>query len=127
MLGDEELSEFRLCQRCPLKIISKSVILHHYVPIALVRYMSRNRQASRTATLYTRHQPTEDNMKKDKAKNGEAILEIFEIGYTEEYTETMAAIDAAIEEEEIKRATEAGVCRHCGQDIEDCPGYKCWM
>jgi hypothetical protein len=73
-------------------------------------------------------------MKKDKEKNGETIkhplgfdVKLREIGYTEEYTETMAAIDAAIEEEEIKQATEAGICRHCGQDIEDCPGYKCWM
>mgnify|MGYP003150788323 CR=1 FL=1 len=46
---------------------------------------------------------------------------------TEEYSKAEAAIDAAIEEEEIKKERKTGVCRYCGQNKEDCTGYKCWI
>ena len=30
-------------------------------------------------------------------------------------------------DEAERQAKEAGYCIHCGSDIDDCTGYKCWI
>ena len=38
-----------------------------------------------------------------------------------------AAADAALMEEEEREANDEGYCFHCGEELEDCTGYKCWI
>ena len=35
--------------------------------------------------------------------------------------------DAACQEQEEQNAQAAGYCYHCGDTLEDCTGYKCWI
>ncbi|SVE32051.1 uncharacterized protein METZ01_LOCUS484905, partial [marine metagenome] len=37
-----------------------------------------------------------------------------------------AANDAYQHEEEAQEAYDEGYCIHCGEELEDCTGYKCW-
>jgi hypothetical protein len=30
-------------------------------------------------------------------------------------------------EEEAQEAYDEGYCIHCGEEVEDCTGYKCWI
>jgi hypothetical protein len=36
-------------------------------------------------------------------------------------------MDAFQQEQEEKEANENGFCIHCGEDLEKCTGYKCWI
>jgi len=38
-----------------------------------------------------------------------------------------AANDAYQHEEEEREANDEGYCFHCGEELEDCTGYKCWI
>ena len=38
-----------------------------------------------------------------------------------------AANDAYQHEEEAQEAYDEGYCIHCGEELEDCTGYKCWI
>jgi hypothetical protein len=35
-------------------------------------------------------------------------------------------MDALQQEQAEQEAKDAGYCYHCGAEIDDCPGYKCW-
>lgn len=37
------------------------------------------------------------------------------------------AAEAHHMEQEEQQAKEEGYCIHCGSDIDDCTGYKCWI
>ena len=45
--------------------------------------------------------------------------------------EEQAHMDAAAEahqmEQEEQEAKEKGFCLHCGSDVNNCTGYKCWI
>ena len=46
---------------------------------------------------------------------------------TEQEQAQMDARAASQEQEQAEQeAKEAGYCYHCGAEIDDCPGYKCW-
>ena len=38
-----------------------------------------------------------------------------------------AAHEAALMEQEEAQAKKEGFCIHCGFDLKDCTGYKCWI
>jgi len=37
------------------------------------------------------------------------------------------AADAAQAQAEEQQARDEGFCIHCGESLEDCTGYKCWI
>ena len=38
-----------------------------------------------------------------------------------------AANDAHVAEQEEQQARDEGYCIHCGAELEECTGYKCWI
>ena len=48
-----------------------------------------------------------------------------------EREEEQVHLDARAEAQEMEReeaqAREEGYCIHCGSDLDDCTGYKCWI
>jgi len=38
-----------------------------------------------------------------------------------------AQAEANQQEQEEQEANEKGLCFHCGEKLDDCTGYKCWI
>ena len=51
----------------------------------------------------------------------------FNFDPVEEQSHYDAACEAAAMEEEEAQAKAEGFCIHCGFDLKDCTGYKCWI